>query len=162
MPDYDYQNHRFHTTDDKSKNNATQLDGYSLDVTPDKNWPGLSADKNKQRFDVDKMDEVATWIEQQIKTLQTGSYTPQSVAQTGSVSYGPSSWNAANYLKDASGIVAKTVSDYSTQLITSLQSAAGSIRSAIAKYNGSETANTQSMNAQQNSLNSQPTPTSWS
>src|SRR5205823_13948307 len=50
--------------------------------TPDPNWPGLFADPNRQRFDVDKMLEVADWIDSQIKSIQSANYTPQSLATT--------------------------------------------------------------------------------
>lgn len=167
MPDYDYiGSHKFQLTDDKSRNDAQSLDGYPLDVTLE-SWPGLSANPNKQRFDVDKMLEVANWIDGQIRSIQSANYTPQSLAATATVSFGPPDWNAANYLKQSSGQVAKTVSNYAGQLVTSLQEASTAIRTAAAKYGGAETTNADSMTSQQNSAAdqqtpaNQQTPTSW-
>jgi hypothetical protein len=162
VPDYDYiGNHQFHLTDDKSRNDAQTLAGYPLNVTPDAHWPGLTADPNKQRFDVDKMLEVADWIDSQIKSIQSANYTPESLAGTATVSYGPADWNAANYLRQSSGEVAKTVSNYARQLVTNLQEAATAIRTAAAKYRGAEGTNTDTMNTQQTNLTGQPAPTSW-
>ena len=163
MPDYNYDNHRFQPTDDRSKNYAQSLDGttYHLDVTLQADWPGLGADPHKQRFDVQKMNDVARWIDEQIRTLQQGSYTPQSLPPTASVSYGPTDWNAANNLKAASGEVAKTVSDYANKLIVNLNAASAAIKKAAAHYGGAEQTNLDSMTSQQNSLAGQPSPTSW-
>jgi hypothetical protein len=162
VPDYDYiGNHQVQLTADKSRNDAQSLDGYPLDVTLESNWPGQSADPNKQRFDVDKMLAVADWIDGQIRTIQSANYTPQSLAATASVSYGPSDWNAANYLKQSSGQVAKTVSNYAGQLVTNLREASAAIRKAAAKYGGAETTNADSMTSQQNNAADQQTPTSW-
>src|SRR5215470_2224977 len=130
VPDYNYENHRFQLTDERSENYARELDGYPLDITMDRDWPGTTADPNRQRFDADAMIEVANWIDAQVKSIQSATYTPQSLAATASVSFGPSEWNAANYLKQASGSVAKTVSNYVNQLITNLQAASQSIRAA--------------------------------
>jgi hypothetical protein len=159
--DYDYENHRFQLTDHKSDNYARALDGYPLDVTLDSTWPGQSPDPNKQRFNADAMLDVAKWLDQQVSALQQGTYAPQSVGSTASVSYGPSDWNAANYLKDASGRVAKTVSDYTRDLINNLQQASKSIRAAAANNRGTEQANADSMVNQQNSMPGQDSPTSW-
>jgi len=162
VPDYDYiGNHQFQLSDEKSENNAQALDGYPLDVRPDPYWPGLSPNPNRQRFDVDKMLEVADWIDGQIKSIQQANYTPQSLASTASASYGPADWNAANYLKQSSGQVAKTVSNYAGQLITNLQEASATIRSAAAKYGGAEQTNTDTMTSQQNAAAGQQQPTSW-
>jgi len=162
VPDYDYiGHHQFQLTDDHSRNDAQALDGYPLDILPDSNWPGLSADPNKQRFDTDKMLEVADWIDSQIRSIQGGSYTPASLASTGTVSYGPPDWNAANYLKQSSGQVARTVSNYAGQLVTNLQEASTAIRTAAAKYGGAESTNADTMTTQQNNAAGQPAPQSW-
>jgi hypothetical protein len=161
VPDYNYENHRAHFTDDRSQNSAQALEGYPLDITLDDRWPGLTANPNRQRFDADKMLEVADWIDQQVAAIQRGQFTPQALASTASVSYGPADWNAANYLKQASGRVATTVSDYAGQLVTNLQAASAAIRGAAGRYGRAENTNTDSMTSQQNSVTGQQAPTSW-
>jgi hypothetical protein len=160
-PDYNYENHRFQLTDDRSRNSAQQLEGYPLDLTPIENWPGLTANPNRQRFDKDKMLEVASWIDRQIEALQRGQFTPQALSSTASVSYGPADWNAANYLKQASGQVAQTVSDYAGQLITNLQGASAAIKAAAGRYGGTENTNADSMTSQQNSVTGQDPSRRW-
>jgi len=161
VPDYDYRgNHEVQLSNQHSENSAQGLDGYPLDLEY-ADWPGLSADPNKQRFDVDKMLEVADWIDGQITSIQQANYKPQDLAATGQVAYGPAEWNAANYLKQSSGQVAKTVSNYANQLVTNLQQASASIRAAAGKYGGSEQTNTDTMNNQQNNAAGQQAPTSW-
>jgi hypothetical protein len=162
VPDYDYiGNHQVHLSDQKSENDAQVLQGYPLDVAPDPSWPGLTANPNHQRFDVDKMIEVANWIDQQVKLIESPHYKPQSLAGTAQVSYGPPDWNAANYLKAASGRVATTVSDYAVELVTNLKQASSSIRTAAAKYGGAENTNADSMDSQLNNVTGQQAPTSW-
>jgi hypothetical protein len=107
------------------------------------------------------MMDVAAWIDEQIKSLQRGSYTPQALNGTKSVSYGPTDWIAANHLKDASGRVATTVSDYAGDLLTNLQKASEAIKRAAGRYSSAENTNTDSMTSQQNSVTGQQTPTSW-
>jgi hypothetical protein len=161
VPDYNYQNHRFQLTDERSENYARALDGYPLDITVDRDWPGTTADPNRQRFDADAMLEVANQIDRKIQSIQSATYTPQSLAATASVAFGPADWNAANYLKQASGDVARTVSNYANQLITNLQAAAQSIRAAAGRNQGAEQTNLDSMTSQQHSVTGQQSPTSW-
>ena len=161
VPDYDYENHRFQLTDDRSRNAARSLEGYPLDISLNGNWPGLAANHNRQRFDPDKMMEVATWIDRQVEAIQRGQYTPQALAGAASVSYGPPDWNAANYLQEASGRVAKTVSDYAVQLVHNLEAASLAIKNAAGRYGRVENTNTDSMTSQQNSVTSQQPPSSW-
>jgi hypothetical protein len=161
VSDYNYENHRFELTDDRSRNSAQALEGYPLDITLDDSWPGVSANPNRQRFDADKMLEVADWIDQQVAAIQRGQFTPQALGTTSSVTYGPPDWNAANYLKQASGRVATTVSDYAGQLVTNLQAASTAIRNAAGRYGRAENTNTDSMTSQQNSAAGQQAPTSW-
>lgn len=150
MADYNYGDDRVHLGDDKSQNTASGLGGYSLDVSPDGSWPGLSAAPDKQRVDPEKMNAVADTIDGYVQTLQNSGATQ--IQGATSVSYGPDSWAAAVYLKDASGQVAQTVSSYTQTLIQNLTAASAAIRSATQGYKGAEQTNTHSATNQQNSL----------
>jgi hypothetical protein len=162
VPDYDYiGNHQVQLSNQKSENSAQALDGYPLDVVVDPYWPGLTANPNHQRFDVDKMLEVADWIDRQIESIEGSHYKPQSLAATAQVSYGPPDWNAANYLRESSGRVATTVSDYAVELLKNLKSASSTIRTAAAKYRGAEHTNADTMDSQRNNVAGQQAPTSW-
>lgn len=150
MADYNYGNDRVHLGDEKSQNTASGLAGYSLDVTRDGSWPGLNAAPDKQRVDPDKMNAVADTIDGYVQALQNSGATQ--IQGATSVSYGPDSWGAAVYLKDASGQVAQTVSSYTQTLIQNLTAASAAIRSATQGYKGAEKTNTTSATNQQNSL----------
>jgi hypothetical protein len=158
---YNYDDHRVHLSDsDSDKNGAASLN-YHLDVQLDGNWPGMSPDPHKQRFDVHKMREAAGKIDELIAGLTgAGTGTPQSIAKNGSPSFGPDSWAAAKYLKTASDQVVGTVSKYTTDLVTNLTAAANSIRAAADAYDKSENANKKSGSNQQASL--EGTPSSFS
>ncbi|MEP7020107.1 MAG: hypothetical protein ABI808_05615 [Pseudonocardiales bacterium] len=150
MANYDYTQDRVTLGGDTSDNNATGLGGYSLDVSPNGSWPGLSADPNKQRLDTDAMMSVAQSIDNYVQALQNSGHTE--IQGKAAVSYGPDSWGAAVYLKDASSQVATTVSQYTSELITNLTAASGAIRKAAGQYSGAESTNQQSASNQQNSL----------
>jgi hypothetical protein len=147
---YDYNQDRVELGDDTSDNNASGLSGYSLDVSPNGSWPGLSADPNKQRLDTEAMLSIAQSIDNYVEALQNSGH--NEIQGKAAVSYGPDSWGAAVYLKDASGQVASTVSRYTTDLITNLSAAAAAIRSAAGQYASAESTNQHSASNQQNSL----------
>jgi hypothetical protein len=159
VTDYNYTStDRVSLGGDKSDNNASSLGGYSLDVTPDGNWPGLSADPNKLRQNKEDMQTVVQAINDFVQTLQNSDYAQ--IESKTAVSYGPDSWGAAVYLKDASGQVAKGVREYTATLITNLQDASKSIASALGQYSGAETANKQSASNQQSTLDNNSTSSS--
>lgn len=150
MTDYEYGDDRVQLTGDSSQNGATAQAGYPLDVRPDGNWPGRSADPNRQRLDTDKMLELASVIDTYVQTLQ-GSGVLQIEGDT-TVSYGPDRWQAAQYLGQASKQVARTVSSYTQQLIQNLQGASLAIKNAAAGYSGAEHANQASAANQQSAV----------
>ncbi|HSV66262.1 MAG TPA: hypothetical protein VLJ59_10205 [Mycobacteriales bacterium] len=151
MTDYDYGDQHIRLDDnDSSKNKATGLSDYSLEVTPDRNWPGTSANPKQQRFDTHKMRLVADRIDSYVTSLEGGGV--KTIAQTAAVSFGPPSWNAAVYLQKASGDVATLVGQYSAQLVENLRAAASSIRAAADQYDGAEDTNMISANNQHRSL----------
>ncbi|HEV7205611.1 MAG TPA: hypothetical protein VGN18_13460 [Jatrophihabitans sp.] len=158
MADYNYGNDRVHLGDEKSQNTASGLGGYSLDVSRDGSWPGLNAAPDKQRVHPEKMNAVAGTIESIAQGLQASHFTE--IQSSTSVSYGPNSWGAAVYLKDASGQVAQTVTNYTQQLIANLTDAANAIRKASGGYQGAESTNTSSATNQQASLDQGPSTSS--
>lgn len=150
MTDYSYTN-RVALTDSTSKNNATDVGGYPLDVSPDGSWPGLSADPNQQTLDTDKMLTIADALDSMVQTLQNSSVMSD-VQSTASTSYGPQNWEAAVYLQQANKEVANTVANYTTQLIKNLSGASAAIRAAASGYTGAETTNVQSAQNQSNAI----------
>jgi len=158
---YDYNAHRAQLSNSDSSQNSAQGINYHLDVQLKKDWPGLSPDPNKQKFDVDKMRQAADRIDNLITSINgTGSGTPQSIQQHGAPSFGPDTWAAAGYLKTAVGQMAATVGKYSQDLVTNLQAASQAIRSAADAYDGTEHTNTQSGQNQQASLTNTTQPSS--
>jgi hypothetical protein len=156
---YNYDAHRAHLSDSDSGANSAQGLGsdYHLNVQLEGNWPGISPDPNKQRFDVENMRKAAGKIDELISALTgTGSGTPASIQQHGAPSYGPDTWAAANYLKTASSQMAGTVGKYAQDMVTNLSAAAQAIRSAADAYDKAEGANQQSGQNQQSSLSNQP------
>jgi hypothetical protein len=150
MVDYNYTHNRVTLGDDTSDNNAAGLAGYSLDVSPNGDWPGTNADPNKQRVNADDMLAVARTIDNYVEALQNSGATE--IPAKAAVSYGPDSWQAAVYLRDASGQVAHGVSQYTAKLIANLQAASTAIKHAAGKYSGAESTNRQSAAGQQSSL----------
>ncbi|HVQ93660.1 MAG TPA: hypothetical protein VMU51_21665 [Mycobacteriales bacterium] len=162
MTDYNYDQHRVTLGDDRSQNAATGLTGYPLDVRPDAHWPGLDRNPREQRFDQTAMNDVADKIDQLIADVGT-----INVSSAGAVSFGPDSWQAAVYLKHASGQVAGAVQTYSQQLIQNLQQAAAAIRAAAGNYAGAENASSTGVGNVNNNLAasgeapSGPSPAPW-
>jgi hypothetical protein len=158
---YDYNAHRAHLSDSDSSQNSAQGINYHLDVQLQKDWPGLSPDPNKQKFDVDKMRQAAGQIDHLIRVLTGGgSGTPQSIQQHGAPSFGPDTWAAATYLKTAAQEMASTVGKYSQDLIDNLRAASQAITAAADGYGGAEHANVQSGQNQQASLDNTAQPSS--
>jgi hypothetical protein len=158
---YDYNAHRAHLSDSDSAQNSAQGINYHLDVQLQKDWPGLSPDPNKQRFDVHKMRQAAGQIDHLIRVLTGGgSGTPQSIQQHGAPSFGPDTWAAASYLKTAAQEMAGTVGKYSQDLIDNLRAASEAITAAANGYDGTEHANVQSGQNQQASLDNTAQPSS--
>jgi hypothetical protein len=152
MADYNYGgDKRVSLGDDTSDNGASGLGGYTLNVVPDQNWPGMSADPNKQKVDADAMNDVATTIDNLVESLQ-GSAISDVTTKSAQANYGPDSWGAASYLKDATGQVATAVTQYTQELITNLQSAAKAIRNATGQYTGAESTNKASAGNQQSAV----------
>jgi len=149
VPDYDY-NHITLSDSDRSKNTATDIDGYPLDVTLQQGWPGTSADPHQARYTPAKMRDVADWLDQTANDLQGMPTRLNEVA--GKANYGPNTWNEARHLGDASKQVLTAVVQYSNEILTNLHAAAQSIRAAADKYDGGESANEQSMANQQQNL----------
>lgn len=150
MTNYDYSRQRVQLTGDSSANGAASLGGYSLDVRPQANWPGTTADPNSQRLNTDKMLDIAAVIDGYVQALQN-SGAPQVEGDT-AVSFGPDRWQAAVYLGDANKQVARLVSQYTGKLITNLQAASTAIRQAANGYGGAEKANQRSAANQQSSV----------
>jgi hypothetical protein len=158
---YDYNAHRAHLSDSDSGQNSAQGINYHLDVQLQKDWPGLSPDPNKQKFDVDKMRQAAKQIDHLVERLNgAGSGTPQSIQQHGAPSFGPDTWAAASYLKTAAQEMAGAVGKYAQGLIENLRAASRAINTAADGYDGSEHANVQSGQNQQASLNNTSQPSS--
>lgn len=155
MADYNYSHDRVKLGGDTGDNNASGLGGYSLDVSPDGKWPGMSADPNKQRLNADDMITIAQTIDNYVEALQNSG--AAEIPSKAAVSFGPDSWQAAVYLKDASGQVAKGVSEYTTKLISNLQAASTAIKNASGKYSGAESANQQGAANQQRDIDTQST-----
>jgi ribosome-binding factor A len=154
VTDYDYNHHRVSLdNNDRSRNTATALDGYPLDIQPDGSWPGLDANPREQRFDKQAMLDVADKIDRLISDVGT-----IDLSSAASVSFGPDSWQAAVYLRQASGQVAHAVSEYSQELIRNLQAAAQAIRTAAGTYGTAESANAASANAVDQNLAANPAP----
>ena len=165
MPDneYNYDQHRVTLDDsDRSENTAAALDGYyPLDLQPAADWPGTERNPREQRFNKDAMIEVADTIDRLIG--EVGSI---DLSSTAGVNFGPDSWQAAVYLRQASAQVSRTVGTYSQELIQNLTTAAQSIRAAAGHYGGAEGANTANITGVDNNLaGSQPpagqTPNAW-
>jgi len=148
VTDYDYDNHRVSLdSSDRSQNTATALEGYPLNPELEPNWPGADANPREQRFNKGAMEDVARAIDQLIRDV--GRIDLQSAT---TASFGPDSWQAAVYLKDASSKVARTVNDYSQELIQSLTQAAQAIRTAAGNYGNAESANTANVDTVNNNL----------
>jgi hypothetical protein len=148
VTDYNYGNHRANISDsDSSKNSAQSLDGYPLDVQPDSQWPGLDANPNELHVDKQGMLSVADTIDGLIEDIGT-----IDVTQAGNVSFGPESWNAALYLKDASTQVSGAVNEYAKKLVANLQQASASIRAAAGNYGGAEQTSSDSVSNVQGNL----------
>lgn len=157
MTDYDYDQHRATISgSDRSQNSAAALAGYPLDVRPDGSWPGLHADPSQQRFDKTAMNDVVETIRNLI--ADAGAIKLTSAA---SVSFGPETWQAAVYLKHASGQVAQAVQDYSQRLIQNLQQAADAISKAAGNYGDAETTNTGNVDAVNNNMPAGQNPPPW-
>lgn len=154
MTDYNYDQHRA-TLDgsDRSRNTATNLSGYSIQIKPESDWPGLERNPREQRFDKDAMIGVTDAIKGLVAELGTIDLT-----SAGSVSFGPDSWQAAVYLREASGQVARTVNTYAQELIRNLEQATANIRAAAINYGGAENANTAAVTAVDNNLAASPAP----
>jgi hypothetical protein len=148
VTDYNYGNHRAGLSDsDSSQNSAQSLEGYPLDVQPDASWPGLDANPNELHLDKQGMLGVADAIDRLIEDVGT-----VDVTQAGSVSFGPDSWQAALFLKDASTQVSGAVNQYAKQLVTNLQQASAAIRAAAGQYGSAEQGSTGDVNTVQSNL----------
>ena len=154
MTDYNYSDNRVELSDTTSGNRATGLGGYPLDVRPDGSWPGTSANPNQLRADTDRMNAVADRIDAMVSTLTNSGLVQEVSTKSGAARYGPDSWQAASYLKDATGQVAQAVSSYGQELITNLQGASAAIRRATASVAGGEQANVTTANNQQDQIDS--------
>lgn len=155
MTEYHYDDYRVTLdSNDSSKNTASDIQGYPLDIQLDPRWPGLSADPHKVRADHDKMNALADQIDQMVRDLQGGgSGTPGSIVSASSQArYGPDTWFAAKSLKSASDQVAVTVSDYGKELLTNLLKASSAIREAIGNYQQADQASQQAAQTQDQSL----------
>jgi hypothetical protein len=148
VTDYNYDNHQV-TLDnsDRSKNSATDVEGYSIHVTPQGNWPGLDAKPKQVRFNADAMNQVAQWLEDRANEL---SDLPNTLnTNLSGVQFGPQNWPAARRLGKANEQVKGAVAKYTTELVTNLKQSAASIRAAAKAYkesddNSATTSNNQS------------------
>jgi hypothetical protein len=137
---YDQRGLDVQLTDDRSKNGATSLSGYPLDVRPASDWPGQNGSASIQIRSPDVLTEVSGWLNQRASEVQS---LPQWLGQQTSVSFGPASWHEANNLKDASQAVAQAVSDFMTKVVQNMQQAAATIDAVHSTYLGTENANAQ-------------------
>lgn len=150
VTDYNYGNHRANLSDsDSGQNSAQGLDGYPLDVQPDPSWPGLDGNPNELHVDKQGMLSVADTIDGLIEDIGT-----IDVTQAGNVSFGPDSWNAALYLKDASTQVSGAVNEYAKKLVANLQQASASIRAAAGNYGTAEQSSSDDVSNVQGNLDS--------
>jgi methyl-accepting chemotaxis protein len=155
VTEYSYDDYRVTLdSNDSSKNTASDIQGYPLDIQLDPSWPGLSVDPNKVRADHDKMNALADQIDQMVQNLQDGgSGTPGSIVSASSQArYGPDTWFAAKSLKSASDQVATTVSKYSQDLLANLQAASAAIRQAAGTYQQADRTSQQAAQTQDQNL----------
>lgn len=157
MPDYHNYQHVALDNSDRNKNTASDIGGYPLDVQPQGNWPGTNADPSQTRHSTTKMRALATALDKAANDLQ--GMPGRLSQQAGKANFGPNTWYEANHLADASSQVLGAVVKYSQEILGNLHAAANAIRAAADKYDGSETANQQSFDNQQQSLNSGGTQT---
>lgn len=148
MTDYDYDNQQVNLdSSDRNKNTATDVAGYSIQVTPQANWPGLDAKPKQVRFDADAMNQVAQWLEDKANELTD---LPSNLnTNLAGVQFGPQNWPAARRLGKANEQVKGAVAKYTTELVTNLKQSAASIRAAAKAYkesddNSATTSNNQS------------------
>ena len=127
------------SSSDRALNGARALGGYPLDVQPDSSWPGTSAAPGQIRYQPEAMKGVADWLATQ---AQQSRDLPGWLSTRTAVSYGPSSWNEANNLKDAGDQVTKAVTEFTGQVLGNLAAAAGAIGSARGTYVSAEQVNT--------------------
>jgi hypothetical protein len=148
VTDYNYGNHRAGLSDsDSGQNSAQALAGYPLDVQPNADWPGTEGNPRELHVDKHGMLAVADTIDGLIEDIGT-----IDVTQAGNVSFGPDSWQAALFLKDASGQVAGAVNQYARELVTNLQAASAAIRAAAGQYGSAEQTSADSVNTVQGNL----------
>jgi hypothetical protein len=141
---YDQQGLDVQLTGDRSKNGATPLSNYPLDVRAASDWPGQNGSASIQITSPDALTEVSGWLNQRASEVRN---LPQWLAQQTSVSFGPGSWHEANNLKNASQAVAQAVSDFITQVVQNMQQAAATIDAVHATYTGTDGANAQTFQA---------------
>jgi hypothetical protein len=135
---YDQSGYNVQLSGDRTKNAARALDGYPLDAQPDSAWPGLEG-SGEIRVQPEAVKKVADWLTENAGAARS---LPGWLAKETSVSFGPSTWYAANNLKAASELVSQAVAQYVQQVATNMGQAAATLRSVTGHYDSAEQANT--------------------
>jgi hypothetical protein len=151
---YDQMGYDVHLTGERSDNGAQALSGYPLDVRPDTTWPGLEG-SGQVRVQPEEVKKVADWLTTQANSTQS---LPQWLSSSTAVSFGPSTWIEANNLKAASELVSQAVTDYVGKTVINMNQAAATLHAVHATYTGTETANTQTVQATNAALQDQSGP----
>jgi hypothetical protein len=105
--------------------------GYRLDLQPEPNWPGLSAEAGHLHADTSAMTDVAKRL---VAAAEQVEQIPDPlVGKVSRVNFGPQQWPAAAQLSWANGEVLKAVAEYTTAMAFTLREAARSISAAATK-----------------------------
>lgn len=136
---YDRQGYDVHLGGDRGANGARALD-YPLDTQVDAAWPGLVGSEQLRL----RPQEVGDLTAELRRQASSASGLPDRLERvTAGVRFGPSSWQEANNLADASGQVRAAVETYVSGLLAHLSQAAGLMDECNQQYAQAEQANDQ-------------------
>jgi hypothetical protein len=151
---YDRQGYGVHLGGDLDANQARAL-GYPLDTRVDAGWPGLGGSAQLRL----RPEVVGDLAEELSRRAASASGLADRLARaTAGVRFGPSSWQEANNLAEASRQVQEAVQGYVTGLLHHLSEAGRLMAESNANYADAEKANSQAVQEAGSGLGDGPGP----
>lgn len=140
--DYTYDDEGVSLSDsDSGANTATGLGGYTGDISPNDNWPGVVVNKKELIAKPDDMRAVVKQLRDLADQIRESSAVREVERATSDVQMGPQDWQATNYLKTAGTQAAGLVAAGAKQIATNLDQAAAAIEAAADGYVNAEQSN---------------------
>ena len=141
--DYTYDDNEGVNLSDTSsgENTATGLEGYDGDISPNREWPGITPNTKELVAKVDDMRSVVTELRNLADSIREASAVREVERASSEVRLGPQTWAGAGYLQQAGSQAAQLVAGGAKQVADNLDLAADAIESAADGYDNAEHSN---------------------